>query len=198
MMDISQFPAFFRILTFHVAAILDVYSRMPLGVRVFLKEPTANEMIDLVNETVAKHGAPRHFVTDQGPQFRDDAFRANLKRHSIRQRYGAVGRTGSIAIIERGWRTIKAIGRFKTLPPLVPSDMQRRLDLALTWYAYLRPHLALGGAVPAEVYFGIRPQHLSAAPAPRGAPRASLPDPPFEIAHLDREKTLPFLIPKAA
>ena len=104
MMDISQFPAFFRILTFHVAAILDVYSRMPLGVRVFLKEPAAEEMIDFVNETVAKHGAPRHFVTDQGPQFRDDVFRANLKRHSIRHRYGAVGKTGSIAIMSMEMR----------------------------------------------------------------------------------------------
>jgi transposase InsO family protein len=198
MMDISQFPAFFRILTFHVTAVIDVYSRMPLGVRVYLKEPTAEEMIDLVNDTIVKHGRPRHFVSDQGPQFRDGGFRANLRRQSIRQRYGAVGKTGSIAIIERCWRTLKGTGRFKTLPPLVPSDMQRRLDLALTWYAYLRPHLALDGATPAEVYFGIRPQHLSAAPAPRGLPRATLPDPPFEIAHLDREKMLPLLLPKAA
>jgi transposase InsO family protein len=198
MMDISQFPAFFRILTFHVAALIDVYSRMPLGARVYLKEPTAEEMIDLVNDTIVKHGRPRHLVSDQGPQFRDEGFKANLKRLGIRQRYGAVGKTVSIAIIERLWRSIKEIGRFKSLPPLVPSDMQRRLDLVLTWYAYLRPHLALDGATPAEVYFRIRPQHLSAAPAPRGLAGAKIPDPPFEIAHLDREKALPFLFPKAA
>jgi hypothetical protein len=136
MMSISQIPAFLRILTVHVAAVIDVYSRMLLGVRVFLKEPTAEEMIALLNETIAKHGAPRHFVSDQGSQSRDDGFKANLKRQGIRQRYGAVGKTGSIAILERFWRTLKETRRFETLPPLVPSDLQRRLDLALTWYAY--------------------------------------------------------------
>jgi putative transposase len=197
-MDISHFPAFFKILSFHVAAFIGVDSRMLLGVRVFLKEPTAEEMIALLNETIAKYGAPRHFVSDQGSQFSDDGFKANLKRQGIRQRYGAVGKTGSIAIIERFWRTLKETGRFKILPPLVPSDMQPRLDLALTWYAYLRPHLALDGATPAEAHFGIHPQHLSAAPAPRGLARACLPDPPFQIAHLDREKMPPFLFPHAA
>jgi transposase InsO family protein len=137
-------------------------------------------------------------INTLGSQFRDDGFKANLKRLGIRQRYGAVGKTGSIAIIERFWRTLKETGRFKTLPPLVPSDMQRRLDPVLSWYAYLRPHLALDGATPAEGYFRIRPQHLSAAPAPRGLARANLPDPPFEIGHLDQEKMLPFLFPKAA
>jgi hypothetical protein len=74
--------------------------------------------------------------------------------------------------------------------------MQHRLDAALTYYAYLKPHQGLVGSAPAEVYFGIRPAHLGARrPSREGSCE---PAPAFDIAFLDPEGRLPFLVPKAA
>src|SRR5450759_1781289 len=49
-----------------------------------------------------------------------------------------------------------------------------KIELGLIHYAHFRPHQALGGATPAEIYFGRAPSHLSAIPPPRGRPRAAI------------------------
>jgi transposase InsO family protein len=52
--------------------------------------------------------ARRYVVTDHGPQFTAAAFAEALCRRGIRPRRGAIGRTGSVAIIERLWRSMKS------------------------------------------------------------------------------------------
>ncbi len=61
-----------------------------------------------------------------------------------------------------------------------------------------RPHQALGGATPAEIYLGRAPAHLSAIPPPRGRPGQAMTVPRFEISFLDSEHRLPVLLRKAA
>jgi|GEM_PF-3063678 len=46
----------------------------------------------------------------------------------------------------------------KFRPPLSGRHLEDKLDLGLFYYARLRPHRGLGGATPAEIYFGSRPQ----------------------------------------
>lgn len=86
----------------------------------------------------------------------------------------------------------------RTLRPLVIGDLRRRLELGLFYYAYLRPHQALGGATPAEIYFASTPVHLAAVHPPRGKPGQGPRASPFEIRFLDPEQQLPLLVPKAA
>jgi putative transposase len=198
MADITIVPSLFRILSFHVGIVLDVFSRMPLATRVFPKEPTAEEMIELVRSAIDKHGRPRHFVSDQGPQFTSGELKGFLKSIGIRQRFGAIGKYGSIAIVERAIRTIKEILCLRWFRPLTIRDLEHRLGTALVYYSYLRPHMSLDGAIPAEIYFGVRPAHLDSHGPPRGLPRATEVDPPFDVAYLDEERTMPFLVPKAA
>jgi putative transposase len=107
MMDLTEIPGLFRIFSFKLAVVIDVFSRMPLATRVFLAEPGAEAVAGLITLAASSHGAPRHFVSDQGAQFTAEAFRAGLKTLGIRQRFGAIGKTGSIAIVERLWRTLK-------------------------------------------------------------------------------------------
>jgi transposase InsO family protein len=45
--------------------------------------------------------APRHLITDHGSQFTDEAFGRWCARRRIRQRFGAVGKYGSIDVVER-------------------------------------------------------------------------------------------------
>jgi hypothetical protein len=111
---------------------------------------------------------------------------------------GRLGKHGSIALIERFWRTLKAISRVKIWKPLVRRDLQERAHLAIIYYAEHRPHSALGGAIPSEIYSGTAPAHLAAVHPPRGRPGDLVAFEPPAIAFLDAERTLPILVPRAA
>ena len=71
-------------------------------------------------------------------------------------------------------------------------------ELGLLHYAHFGPHRGLGGATPAEVYFGRSPSHLSAIPPPRGRLGEGSMDSPFRVDYLDGERLLPVLVRKAA
>jgi len=87
-----------------------------------------------------------HFVSDRGVQFTGQSSREALAQLGIRQRFGAIGKTGSIALIARFWRTVKDGVGLRFWCPLLSgfwTPVSRR------------PHQGLGGGAPAEVYFGI-------------------------------------------
>jgi len=54
--------------------------------------------------------APRHLITDRGREFTARSFRRGCRRAGIRQRFGAIGKHGSIALVERCIRTLKDEG----------------------------------------------------------------------------------------
>lgn len=198
MIDITEIPGVFRLFCFKLAVLLDVRSRLPLAAQVFLAEPRADLLGRMVVQSARLHGAPKHFVSDQGPQFTDAGFRAALARLGIRQRHGAIGRVGSIAVIERFWRTLKSLGAFRVFPPLTRSDLESRLRRVLLYYSVFRPHQGLAGGSPAEVYLGRDAVPRFAGSPPRGRPGERRGECPFAIAYLDREERLPILTRRAA
>lgn len=197
MTDITNVPSLFKIWIFKLVVILDVYSRFPLAFKVFSKEPTSNDIAALVEHAAGRFGKPRHFVTDRGAQFTGDVFVQKLRDLGIKQRFGAIGQAGSIAIIERFWRSLKELLDLKFLPPLSRNQLEQKVDLGLFYYANLRPHQGLGGATPTEIYFGLTPASVHAVSTSRAGPRlpAKPSQLPFELAWLDDERRLPFLIP---
>jgi transposase InsO family protein len=198
MADLTDVTGLFGLLRFKIALVLDVFSRMPLAFRVFTKEPNAQEIRSLFRQATARFGSPKHFVSDQGPQFIDSGFRRFLRGLRIKQRFGAIGKTGSIAVIERFWKTLKNTLSLRFFRPLLPQDLERRLQVGLFHYAYIRPHQGLDGATPAEVFFGIKPARLSADHPPRGRPGEGPSVMPFDIEFIDSERMLPVLVSIAA
>jgi len=197
MLDLTDIRGLFGLFKFKLAVVIDVFSRMPLMGQIFMSDPSANQMAELVQIAAAKHGAPNHFVNDHGPQFTSCEFKARLAALGVKQRFGAVGKSGSIAIIERFWRTVKDTFKLKLRPPLTVDELQSRLMIGLHYYAYYRPHQGLAGATPAEIYYGITPA-CNTAVRPARAYENRSDDKLFEIAYLDPEQFLPVLIPKAA
>jgi putative transposase len=125
-----------------------------------------------LGRAIGKAGAaPRHLITDQGKQFRDKAFGKWCRRRGIRQRFGAVGKYGSIAVVERFIRTLKSECTRRLLVPYERNALHRELALLENWYNEHRPHDTLDGATPDEIYFGRRP----ACREPRFEPRRHWP-----------------------
>ena len=198
MVDLTDVKGLFGIVTFKVGVVFDAFSRMPLSAKVVSKEPSAAEMARFVSRTARQRGRPAHFISDQARCFKGQVFRRKLWRLGVKQRFGAIGMKGSIALIERLWRTLKDTLGLRLLRPLVAQDLMEKIDMALVHYAHFRPHQALGGATPAEIYFGRAPSHLSAIPPNRGRPGAGPMDSPFRIEYLDAERLLPLLVRSAA
>jgi hypothetical protein len=156
-------------------------------------------MARLLTRTAHHFGPPRHSVSDQGAQLRSEPFRKALARLGIKHRYGAIGRTGSIALIERFSRTVKTIARLHWRPPLLRRDLERRLATAFLYYVWFRPHQGLAGATPGEIYFGPK-ANRPGIPLPRGRPGERPPVTLLvpEIRYPAPDGSLPYLVSRAA
>jgi hypothetical protein len=143
-----------------------------MGYAVFDQQPTSKAVRTFLGRVIGRAvTAPRHLITDQGRQFRDKGFRRWCRRRGVCQRFGAVGKYGSIAIVERVIRTIKNECTRRLLVPYVRTRFQRELSFYICWYNEHRPHGALETRTPNEVYSGLAPACL----APRFEPRNKWP-----------------------
>jgi len=150
----------------------DHFSRRVMGFRVFRKQPTAADLRAFLARTIRLARArPKYIVCDKGPQFWCDPFRRWCKRRGIRPRFSAVGKHGSVAVIERFIRSLKHEGLRPTFVSMFQRTFQQDVSSYTAWYNEHRPHTALGGATPNEVYFGRRPANR----APRFEPRPRWP-----------------------
>ncbi len=155
-----------------VAVGVDHFSRRIMGVRVFRGRPKAVAVNAFLASMIRAAGqSPRHLITDRGREFTAKAFRRGCRRSGIRQRFGAIGKHGSIALIERCIRTLKEEGVRRWLAPIRWRTMGKELALVADWYNGQRPHAGLAGATPDEIYFGRLPAHHR----PRFEPRARWP-----------------------
>jgi transposase InsO family protein len=140
--------------------VLDHFSRKMIAAGLFGKQPTALEVCALLDRAVRKAGrAPKYTITDQGAQFQDD-YRDWCSWHGVKPRFGAVGRYGSIAVIERFMRTLKQECCRRILVPYGRDAMARELTSFTTWYNEFRPHEGLHGATPDEIYRGVQQAHV--------------------------------------
>ena len=155
-----------------LAVAVDHYSRRIMGFTVFEHPPTSVAIRAFLGRAIRQAGTvPRHLITDQGTQFTDERFGQWCRRRGTRQRFGAVGKYGSIAVIERLIRTVKNECTRRLLVPYRRDSFRRELALFATWYNGDRPSEALAGKTPDEVYHDLSPACL----APRFEPRRKWP-----------------------
>ncbi len=155
------------------------------------------EVLNVLDRAMRGYGCPRHLVSDQGAQYTAEVFRETLAALGIKQRFGAIGQYGSIAIIERFWRTLKQLLGVRLRAPISGEHLEHRLRLVTAYYAMARPHQGLGGATPAGVLLGEQPAAARAIRPPRVGLRQPPGDMPLplEVVYLDRERRLPVLVP---
>jgi transposase InsO family protein len=178
----------------HLASVFDAFSRVPLALQSFDRQPGARAMARLLKTAVRAFGPPKYLITDLGSEFIGNVFRKATARRGIVQRFASRENHHATARLERYWRTLKDTASLRLQAPLTLQDLERRLETALAHYLCHRPHQGLDGATPAEAFLGMQPAHLRAASPPRGSPGEGSDRPPFTIDFLDpNRRALPIL-----
>jgi transposase InsO family protein len=151
-----------------VGVVLDHYSRCVLRIRVFKECPSSAALQSLLNRAIKKERSkPRYLICDKGKQFWCESFKDWCGRKGIRPRFGAVGKKGSIAVIERFIGSLKSECMDVILVPIREGGFHRELVLFSNWYNRHRPHSALRGLTPDEAYNGVKPANQHSRLEPR-------------------------------
>ncbi len=208
-----------------LALVLDHHSRRVMGFAVFWKPPTSVEIRTFLGRAIrgaslpplvrggrggraAYVSPPKYIISDKGSQFWPNAgFKLWCKRRNIKPRFGAIGKHGSIAVIERLIGTIKREGLAGITIPYGREEMRQLIRSLVGWYNEHRPHTSLKGATPNEIYFkrypaNRKPRIEPRAKWPRGSPCArphalvaGKPGARFdvEVEHVDGRPQLPII-----
>jgi transposase InsO family protein len=155
-----------------VAVVIDHYSRRLIAVAVFSQKPDSLAVRRLLGSV---DSTPNYLVCDKDKVFWCHPFKDWCQRKGINLRFGAVGKHGSIAVVERVIKTVKDEHTRRIVVPQRRQEFRRELLPFLDWYNEHRPHMTLDGSTPNEVYFGQRPANLRPRVEPRKRwPRGSL------------------------
>jgi transposase InsO family protein len=198
MIDVTEIPSWFGLFTFKLVVVLDVFSRYPLVWKTFWLEPSSRDIRLLLRRAIRRVGAPRYLRTDHGAQFTARSLRRWLRHRNIHHRFGAIGKTGSIAIIERFWKTAKELLGFPFLRPLLKPDLDRRIHTVLAYYSALKHHHTLHGDTPAECFLQRPAIPLVDRPPPRARLGERTEPAQFRIKRFRGEPRLPYLASVAA
>ncbi len=155
-----------------LAVVIDHYSRRAMGFAVFLKRPKSVTVRTFLGKMIARvHASPKYVICDKDRVFWCGDFKRWCRRKGTRPRSGAGGQHGSIAVVERFIKSIKEQGTRQILIPRRRAGLRRELNSLLAWYNENRPHAALAGRTPNELYFRLRPANRR----PRLEPRQRWP-----------------------
>ncbi|UCC67276.1 MAG: hypothetical protein JSV79_09080 [Armatimonadota bacterium] len=72
-----------------------------------LECPNAGWTVGALEQAFSRHGSPKHIITDQEGFFISDVFGELLGQWTAKQRFGAVGKHGSIGVTKRVILTLK-------------------------------------------------------------------------------------------
>jgi putative transposase len=134
----------------YLVAVMDWHSRKVLswGLSNTLD---AHFCVAALEVAIHRYGTPAIFNTDQGSQFTSEEFTGTLKKNDIRISMDGQGRFQDNIFIERLWWTVKY--QYLYLQEFENAlDLRKGLQAWFRMYNEERPHQALKGKTPDEVY----------------------------------------------
>lgn len=147
--DISYIPM--RRGFLYLFAILDWSTRKVLTWRLS-NSLTTGFCIDAVEAAIATYGKPEIFNTDQGCQFTSFEFTEMLQSHGIAISMDGRGAWRDNVFVERFWRSLKYEEVYLRAYESA-SEARHFIGRYIALYNEHRPHSALDGRTPDEVYF---------------------------------------------
>lgn len=129
-----------------------------VGLAIFRDHPTAGDIQRFLSRAIRNaRCSPKYIITDKGRQFWCDSFKRWCHRSAIRPRFGAVGKQGSVAMVERLMRSMKNECAPHNLVPLQLEAMRRELGAYAMCYnehrvcqrkSAVRRHIAVSNERP--------------------------------------------------
>ena len=145
----------------YLFAVMDWVSRRVLAWRLS-NTLTTDFCIEAVQEALANYGTPTIFNTDQGCQFTSLEFTGLLKDQGIQISMDGTGCWRDNVFVERLWRSVKYEEVYLRAYDSI-SAAHQGVERYLTFYNQTRPHRALDGKTPDEVYCDHLTTRLTAA-----------------------------------
>ncbi len=146
----------------YLVAIMDWATRHVLAWRLS-NTMDAGFCVEALAEALARYGKPGISNTDQGSQFTSVEFTGVLKDADVAISMDGRGRCMDNIFIERLWRSLKYEAVY--LHDLTDGfHAERVIGEWIDFYNTVRPHSALGGSTPAEVYGAGRPVDMMDKP----------------------------------
>jgi putative transposase len=146
--DITYIPMFRGFM--YLAAIIDVYSRKVLGWSLS-NSMTTKWCVELLNDTIDKHGKPEIHNSDQGSQYTSSEYIEVLKKHEIKISMDGKGRALDNVYIERFWRSLKQ-EKIYINPPNGGVDLHQKVKEYIHFYNTERRHTEIGKVPPNEKF----------------------------------------------
>jgi putative transposase len=145
----------------YLCAILDWASRRVLAWRLS-NTLTTDFCLEAVREAINHYGCPEIFNTDQGCQLTSQEFAGLLNDHGIQISMDGAGRWRDNVFVERLWRSLKYeevyLHAYETI-----RDAHHGVARYMAFYNQARPHRALDGRTPEDVYHDHLPARHAAA-----------------------------------
>ena len=145
----------------YLCAVMDWASRRVLAWRLS-NTLTTDFCIEAVQEALTSYGTPDLFNTDQGCQFTSQEFTGLLKDHGIQISMDGTGCWRDNVFVERLWRSVKYEEVYLRAYDSI-SAARQGVGRYLTFYNQMRPHRALDGKTPEQVYCDNLTTRLTAA-----------------------------------
>ena len=134
----------------YLFAVMDWASRRVLAWRLS-NTLTTDVCLEAVQEALANYGAPGIVNTDQGCQFTSQEFTGLLKDHGIQISMDGTGCWRDNVFVERLWRSVKyEEGYLRAYDSI--SAAHQGVERYPRFYNQTRPHRALDGKTPEQVY----------------------------------------------
>jgi len=146
-----------RMYRVYLVGIIDDHSRFIAGWGLF-RQQTAAAVLEVVQGGIGQWGAPREILSDNGRQFvawrGETRFQRVLKQQGIQHVRSAPHHPMTLGKIERFWQTL---WREYLSEAVFASfaDACQRLDHWIQYYNHQRPHQGIGGACPADRFYGV-------------------------------------------
>jgi transposase InsO family protein len=146
-----------RMYPVYLVGIIDDHSRYIVGHGLF-RQQTTEAVLEVVKGAVGQWGAPREILSDNGRQFAawrgETRFQKVLKRQGIGHVRSAPQHPMTLGKIERFWKTLWKEFLEEALFASF-ADASQRLAYWIAYYNHQRPHQGIGGACPADRFYGL-------------------------------------------
>jgi len=146
-----------RMYRVYLIGIIDDHSRYIVGHGLY-RQQTADAVLEVVKGAIGDFGAPREILSDNGRQFvawrGKSRFQKVLRRQGIGHVRSAPHHPMTLGKIERFWKTIWT----EFLEEAVFAsfaDARQRVEHWVNYYNFQRVHQGIGGACPADRFYGV-------------------------------------------